>query len=458
MTNTPQENIKQRPANIMDIPGERGWPIIGNTLEMIKDTEAFGKRMKEKYGPIYRSHTFFRDNISLMGAEANEFVLLDKDRNFSSEKGWAPYIGRLFPRGLMLLDFDEHKAHRHIMTAAFKTGPMKGYLDRLNDDIPLRIKAWGDTGKFDFYPAIKKLSLDMATTVFLGLEPGPDSKKINKALTDMVSASMGLVRVPLPGTLMRKGIQGRKFMVEFLDTLIPERREKQGTDIFTRLCQAEDDEGNKFTNQEIIDHMIFLWMAAHDTITSSVTTLVYELGRNRDWQAKLRAEINELGLNDGRLPYELLNKLVLTDYAFKEALRMNPPVPAMPRQTVREVEFGGYRIPKGTIVGIGTVATHRSTDLWNEPEKFDPMRFSPEGGGNDRHRYAWIPFGGGAHMCVGLHFAYMQAKVIMTHLLPHYDIVLPEGYETKFQIVPLIKPLDGLPVTLKALDPMEVKI
>lgn len=444
--------LERAPARLEDIPGERGMPIFGHTFKLLRDPISFGRYMQQKYGPVYRSNSFFKDTVNLFGPEANEFILMDKERNFSSEKGWAPYLERLFPRGLMLLDFDEHKAHRHIMAAAFKTGPMKGYLERLNDAMPERIKAWGNKGHFRFYPAIKELSLDMATTVFLGLEPGPVSQKVNQALTDMVAASLGVVRVPVPGTKMARGVKGRAFMIEFLKGLIPERRDSDLTDLFTQLCQAEDDDGNRFTDQEIIDHMIFLWMAAHDTITSSVTTLVYELGRNEDWQQRLRNEINGLGLNDNRLPYELLNKMTLTEYAFKEALRLNPPVPAMPRKTVREIEFGGHRIPKGTIVGISTVAIHRSDQVWDQPDAFDPMRFSPEGGAKKRHRFAWIPFGGGAHMCLGLHFAYMQAKVIMAHLLPNYEIKLPEGYETKFQIMPLIKPVDGLPVTLKAIE------
>ena len=441
---------KQPAARLEDIPGEGGWPIIGHTLELLRDPVAFGTRMRERYGSVYRSNTLFKHSVTLLGPEANEFVLMDRGKNFSSEHGWAPYIGKLFPRGLMLLDFNEHKAHRHIMAAAFKTAPMKGYLESLNDAMPERIKAWGKTGHFKFYPAIKELSLDMATTVFLGLEPGPDSQKVNQALTDMVAASMGVVRVPIPGTKMAKGFAGRKFMNAFLRGLIPDRRDSDKTDIFTRLCQAADDEGNRFTDQEVIDHMIFLWMAAHDTITSSVTTLVYELGRSRAWQDKLREEIASLGLNDDRLPYEKMNDLVLTEYAFKEALRLNPPVPAMPRLAVREVEFKGHRIPKGMIVGISNVQTHRDANLWPNPEVFDPMRFSAEGGVRERHKYAWVPFGGGAHMCLGLHFAYMQAKVIMSHLLPHYDIELADGYETTFQIMPLIKPKDDLPVTLKA--------
>ena len=446
-----QAEAKRRPS-VFDIPGDSGMPIFGHTFRLLKDPVALGNHMRAKYGDVYRTYSFFKHNVALAGPEASEFFLMDKDKNLSSELGWSPYLFRLFPRGLMLLDFDEHRAHRHIMAAAFKTGPMKGYLERLNASMPDRIAEWGKRGSFKFYPTIKQLTLDMATLVFLGLEPGPESQKINKALTDMVAASMGVVRKPLPGTLMSKGVKGRKFMVDFLMQEIPNRRGTNGTDIFTQLCNASDDEGNRFTDQEVVDHMIFLWMAAHDTITSSVTTLVYELGRHTDWQEKLREEIKGLALNDDSLPYEKMKDLVLTEYAFKEALRMNPPLPAMPRMTVRDIEFKGHIIPKGTIVGISTVSAHRDPASWPEPQKFDPLRFSPEGGVKERHRFAWIPFGGGAHMCLGLHFAYMQAKVIMAHLLPHYHIDLPDGYETEFQIMPLIKPKDDLPVTLRAIN------
>lgn len=441
--NTPTNELRP-------VPGESGLPIIGKTFPLLKDPVALGEYMTTKYGNVYWMNSFGKKVISLIGPEANEFVLMDKGKNFSSEKGWAAYLERLFPRGLMLLDFDEHKAHRHIMATAFKTEPMRGYLERLNEEIPPRIKEWGKTGSFAFYPAIKKLSLDMATTVFLGLPAdSKDGDAINAALTNMVSASMGVVRVPIPGTIMHKGVKGRAFMVDYLSREIPKRKNSDANDIFTRLCNAEDDAGNSFTEQEIIDHMIFLWMAAHDTVTSSMTTLVYELGRHTDWQQKIREEIASLGLNDDSLPYDKMKDLVLTEYAFKEALRLNPPVPAIARQTVRDVEFNGFLIPKNTQVGISTMGTHRNAETWPNPDAFDPMRFENENV-RARHRFAWIPFGGGAHMCIGLHFAYMQAKAIMTHLLPHYDIVLPEGYSTTFQIMPLIKPKDGLPVTIEA--------
>lgn len=436
-------------ANLSNLPGESGMPILGHTLKVLKNPSKFSKDMVAKYGHLYRTNSFFRDIVQMLGPEYNELVLMDKGKDFSSEKGWAPWLARLFPNGLMLMDFDHHKAHRHIMAAAFKTGPMRGYMERLNDEMPERIAAWGKQGSFAFYPAIKQLSLDMASSVFLGLSADhPEREKINTALSNMVAASIGVIRVPIPGSLMYKGVKGRKYMIEFLGSQIDERRKSSGDDIFTQLCIAEDDNGNSFSDQEIIDHMIFLWMAAHDTITSSMTSLVYEIGRHTDWQDKIRDEIKDLGLNDDRLPYEKMNDLTILEYAFKEALRLNPPVPSIARETVRDVEVKGHIIPKGTTIGLSTVYTHRSSDYWDSPEDFDPMRFAPENS-KGRHRFAWIPFGGGAHMCLGLHFAYMQTKIILAHLLPHYSIDLPVGYISKFQLMPIIKPIDGLPVTLR---------
>ena len=436
---------------IEEIPGEEGLPIVGNTLRLLKDPSKFGQEMVDKYGLTYRTKSFGFRNVQMLGPDANEFILMDRDQNFSSETGWNKFLERLFPRGLMLLDFDHHRAHRKILQAAFKPAPMKGYTRRLGEVVAPEVDAWAEKGQFLFYPAIKQLTLDTAANVFLGLDSDQQDKKVNKALTDMVLAAVGLFRAPLPFTAMKRGVDGRKYMIKYLTKLIKERRGKDYDDMFTHICNATDDDGNSFTDQEIIDHMNFMWMAAHDTITSSVTTLVYELGRNRDWQQKLREEIEGLELDGGLLPYEKLGDLPLLEMAFKEALRINPPVPGVPRTAVRDITYKNYRIPKGTHVSISPIFTHRMEEIWPEPEKFDPMRFTPEEV-RKRHKYAWVPFGGGAHMCLGLHFAYMQAKVIMAHLLPRYDIVLDEGYSTTFQVIPLMKPADGLPITLKKLS------
>ena len=118
---------------------------------------------------------------------------------------------------------------------------------------------------------------------------------------------------------------------------------------------------------------------------------------------------------------------------------------------MRDFEFGGYTIPAGTAIAISPGYTHRMPELWHNPDNFEPDRFSDQRAEDRRHKFAWVPFGGGAHMCIGLHFAYMQTKVFMYQLLLNYRFHLDEGYEADFQIMPIPKPKDGLPIHLRPL-------
>ena len=442
------------PADLAHIPGEGGWPVIGNTFKMLKDPHAFTRQMVDTYGRVYKNKAFGGWVVSLIGADANELLLFDRNKNFSSEQGWGPILDQLFPRGLMLLDFDHHRADRRALSIAFKPEPMRHYSGSLNRGIAKKVEEWG-AGRMEFYPAIKTLTLDLAADSFIGIEWGPEADKINTAFIDMVQASVAPVRKPLPFTQMKRGVDGRKFLVDFFTAETHRRRaEGGGQDMFSQFATAEYDDGSLMPVGEVVDHMNFLMMAAHDTITSSATSLVWLLAKHPEWQEKLRQEIESVtgGLgSDGRprdLAYEDMGKLELTEMAFKEALRMVPPVPSMPRRALREFEYGGYRIPAGTHVGINTYFVHHEEEHWDNPFAFDPLNFTPDKV-KARHKYAWVPFGGGAHMCLGLHFAYMQVKILMAQLLPRYEIGLEQ--EPDWQPWPIPKPRDGLKISLKAL-------
>jgi len=428
------------------IPGERGLPIVGNTLKMLRNPMKFGAAMVARYGPVYRNNAFGSTNIALLGPEANELMLFDRDRLFSSEQGWGPLLNLLFPRGLMLMDFDHHRADRKTLSVAFKPEPMRHYAHQLDAGIAAQIANWGGR-EMRFYDAIKKLSLDLAATSFLGVELGEEADRINQAFVDEVQASIAPIRVPLPGSAMRKGVKARAYLVDWFLREIPERRasspDGNRRDFFSQFCRARDEDGKPLADDAIADHMNFLMMAAHDTITSSMTTLIMLLARNPDWQERLRAEVQ--GLDPARPYADQLDQLVLTDYAFKEALRLMPPVPSLPRRALRDFEFGGYRIPAGTQVGVGIAWTHRMPEIWPEPDRFDPLRFTPENS-KGRHRFAWVPFGGGAHMCIGLHFAVMQMKLLVANLLSRYRIEADESAGANWQIFPIPRPKDGLPV------------
>jgi cytochrome P450 len=217
--------------------------------------------------------------------------------------------------------------------------------------------------------------------------------------------------------------------------------------LFSQLCRATDDDGALLSPEDIVDHMSFLMMAAHDTLTSSLTSFVAMLALNPDWQTRLRDEIASLPLSSGALTMDALNGMPLAEMAFKESMRMKPPVPSIPRRATRDFTFGNHTIPAGTLVGINPLFTHHMAQIWPEPDRFDPMRFTDEAQ-RGRHRFAWVPFGGGAHMCLGLHFAYMQAKCFAFHFVKNLNVALEPGYAPQWQMWPIPKPKDGLRVIL----------
>ena len=442
-------------ADLAHIPGEGGWPVVGNTFKMLADPHGFVARRIAQYGKVYKNRAFGGWQIALIGAEANELLLFNKDKIFSSEQGWGPILDQLFPRGLMLMDFDHHRIDLRALSIAFKPEPMRHYSGALNRGIAREVAHWA--GDLRFYPAIKKLTLDLAADSFIGLPWGPESDKINEAFVDMVQASVAPVRRPLPFTKMKKGVDGRAFLVDyFTRETLRRRAEGGGQDMFSQFATATREDGTLLPVDEVVDHMNFLMMAAHDTITSSATSLIYHLAANPEWQEKLRAEIFAVtGGPDASgeprpLAYDDLGKLDLTEMAFKESLRMIPPVPSMPRRALRGFEFGGYHIPAGAMVGINVYWTHHSEEYWDNPFAFDPLRFTPDQV-KARHKYAWVPFGGGAHMCLGLHFAYMQVKILLAQILQRYRIEAAEGYDPEWQDWPIPQPKDGLKVTFAPL-------
>jgi cytochrome P450 len=436
-------------AALAHIPGDDGLPIVGDTFRFLADPLRSVRRLADQYGPIARNRAFGVRSVALLGSEGVEKVLFDQTQLFSSKEGWDPFLGLLFPRGLMLRDFDDHRLHRRALSVAFKSGPLRSYLAQLNAGIAARIAEWRrGPSELLFYPAVKQLTLDLAATSFLGQTIGSDAQVLKRAFIDAVAAATAIVRRPLPLTAMRRGVEGRATLVDYFSRQAPVRRERGGEDIFSQLCRATYDDGRLMTIADIADHMSFLMMAAHDTLTSSLSAFVYWLARTPVWQEKLRQEILALGLAPGEpLPYERLDALRLTEMAFKEAMRLIPPVISLPRRAMRAFEFGGYRIPAGTRVNTSILFAHHMPDIWPEPERFNPVRFTEELS-RGRHKFAYAPFGGGAHMCLGLHFAYMQAKCFAYHLLSMSVVSVPTAYQPRWQMTPIPKPRDGLKLTL----------
>ena len=431
------------------VPGDLGRPVVGHTLDFLLRTQPLMDDLRAKYGPNFRIHVAARPVLIIGGPDAVREVLVDRDKNFSSELGWKKSIGKLFARGLMLMDFDEHRVDRRVMQMAFRNDAMRGYVDTMTAHIKPAIANW--PRELELYPALKQLTLDMASSIFLGLALGPESKAVDEAFVAAVTASVAVVRSELPVFAYGRGMRGRRTLERFFETLIRERRKNPGADLLSELCQAKSEEGERFSDQEIIDHMIFLMMAAHDTTTSALSSLVHLLLENPEWQERVREEARAHG--PAPVGWDDRGKFPVLDRCFDETLRLFPPVPYAARQSLRECTLAGFEIPADLAIAPAALVTHRLPEFWSSPDQFDPDRFSPERAEHRKHTHSYFPFGGGAHVCIGLHFARIQVTAVMHELLGRYRVVDPRRARRPRSIasVPMAYPRDGLPVVLERL-------
>ncbi len=452
----PQFVMAEPPAGsgLKPVMGDSGLPVVGHLIETFRNGPEFLLEVYRKYGPLHYAKTPALDAVAALGPDATQAVFANKNKDYC-QRGWQPVIGPFFKRGLMLLDFEEHLYHRRIMQEAFTRTRLAGYVEHI-DRVAAAVVAddWvTNDARFLFHPAVKELTLDIASVVFMGHEPGTDHDlvtKINQAFTITTRSGGAIIRTPVPPFKWWRGLQARKTLEDYFTARVAERRDAEGTDMLTVLCHTTDDDGNSFTDEDVVNHMIFLMMAAHDTSTSTLTTMAYHLAANPYWQERCREESARLG--DGPLDIDALEKLETLDLVINESLRLVTPLPFNVRRTVRDTELLGYYLPAGTNINLWPALNHRLPELWTDPEKFDPDRFAEPRAEHKRHRYAFAPFGGGAHKCIGMVFGQLEIKTIMHRLLRRYRLEPPHpDYRPRYDYAGMPVPIDGMPIVLRPL-------
>jgi len=437
-------------SGLKPVMGERGLPGIGKSLEMIRNPEPLVRDMHAKHGDVFWTNAFGVNIVSAVGPDAVQEVLQNKGKIFSQD-GWVYFIGPFFTRGLMLLDGEEHINHRRIMQEAFSRPRLEAYQSQIQDIIDRTVPSWPTDEPMLMYPAVKQLSLDVATEIFMGAEPSDEMHALTQAFIDTVRAGTGLIRRPVPllKTRWNRGLAGRRLLDDYFRRLIPAKRASNDNDLFAALCHIETDDGLRFSDDDIVNHMIFLMMAAHDTSTITATAITYYLAKHPEWQDKARAESRELGTE--RPTFDQLDSLTTLDLIFKEAMRLVAPVPALMRRTTADTELLGHFIPKGTLVNVVPGATHRLGDHWVNAEDFDPLRHAEPRNEQKAHRFGYVPFGGGAHKCIGMAFGTNEVKTLLHTMLTTYAFEIPDGYEIEWDHTSLVVPTDNFPVTLRRL-------
>ncbi|NMN95906.1 cytochrome P450 [Antrihabitans stalactiti] len=441
-------------SGLLPVPGSPGMPVLGETLALVADTLGWAQDRHARYGDVSWFDAFGTSLVLVLGPDAIGEVLANRQRVYSNAEGWGYFLVPFFERGIMLMDGEEHLHHRRILQQAFSRERLVGYLERMNPVIAQGIAEWEPQHAFQVQPAVKQLALNVATDVFLGVKLGSEAEPVDQAFIDLVHATGSIVRFDVPGGAWRRGLVARRYLEDFLSAQVTAKRAGAQDDLFSVLTRAQDEEGNTFADVDVVNHLIFVLMAAHDTSTITATMMCYLLGRHPEWQQRLREESRALGKDF--IEYGDIEALTGLDLVMKETLRMYSPVALSCRRAVADTELAGHYIPAGTRLMLGVQASHRLEPWWTNPDTFDPERFAEPRREDKLHKNAFNPFGGGVHKCIGMFFGGMEVKALMHQLLLTHTWSVAPDYHPPIRVATGPTPVDGLPVRLRRIQPSDL--
>ncbi|GAA5053247.1 cytochrome P450 [Nocardia callitridis] len=418
--------------------GDIGLPHVGRTWQYARwgPAELLGRYRAE--GPVSLHVVRGEQRVLVAGPEAIEQVLQQQRRDFGQEV--SPGDRQVLRRGLGLLEFDEHRFHRAIMRQVFTVERLAGYMaaavveDAVGQWVPPRQRA---NRPVPVFASARELVLELAFASLLGVDPGRDR--------DRLAAAVGACAFGSDRTSggRRARVRGRRVLEQYCATLLPRKRRAATDDVFSGLCHARSDEHGVFGDADVLGHLIFLLVSAMTTTPTALTAVAYYLGKHPDWQERVRAEADAVGGTPD------LDRMPTLDSVVKESLRLMPPVSWLSRRAVRDTEILGRHVPAGTPVDLAYQVGHLLPEVWARPEVFDPHRFDTGAPEDRSRRFAWLPFGAGAHRCLGVHVATAQVKAAVATLVRDYTWEIPETYRIPLRYAPMTTPTDNAPMLLR---------
>ncbi|MEZ5061140.1 MAG: cytochrome P450 [Solirubrobacterales bacterium] len=437
-------------------PGEN-WPDLRKTWGFRRDPLTPLLDCYERYGPVFSIRVLFGANVFMIGPEANHFMLVSGRENFSWRKGRMGDLIPLLGDGLLTTDGQFHDTSRALIMPAFHRERVVAAAEVMAAEAAGAADAIDAAEPLDVYHWTRDLAMRIAMQALFGFDPDSNRAEEMAATFERGLGFYGR-EYPMqliwgPFTPASRMHADRRRLEELVGAEIARRRERggggeaDGADILSSLIDATDEDGERLAESHVLDHVLTLLFAGHDTTTSTVSFLAYELARHPEWVKRLRAELDEVCGDREPTTEELFSGLPLLTRAVDETLRLYPPAWIGARRCVHDYEFEGVKVGAGLPVAYSSWVSHRLPDVFENPHDFEPDRFEPEARAK-WPRGAYVPFGMGPRVCIGKRFGYTEVHAIAAALIRRFDLELPDDYKLTIQQAPTLSPRGGLPMRL----------
>lgn len=452
-------------------PGPRGHWLLGNISQfhgdflgtLVRWAEEYGDAIRYRFFANYHGYIFFHP-------QHNKHILQDNNRNYTKLPNpvnaiLVPIVGH----GLLTSDGDFWLRQRRLAQPAFHRRRIAGFSSTMTDATSAMLDRWQntamDSGHVDVLQEMMSLTLEIAGRTLFSVNLRDEANTIGPAFTAINRQFRQFSAHPLGPTLinMKWLPRTRRFrgnvarLDEVVQEIIGERRRirasngarsADGHDLLDMLMDARDEEtGQGMSDRQLRDEVMTLMLAGHETTANALTWTLYLLSRHPNVRRRVEEEVDEvLG---GKIPtFEEIRDLRYLNSVLQESLRLYPPAYATSRTAREEDIIAGYDVDAEAPITISPYLTHRHPDFWEDPERFDPGRFSPEAAAR-RPRYAYIPFGGGPRKCIGSDFAMTEATLVLAMVAQRYRLHLLPGHPVEMEPLITLRPRHGMQMTVQ---------
>ncbi len=415
-----------------------GFPIIGHTADFVRDTIGLLERANRELGEVAAFSILGRKMVAVYGPEAHEAVFRAPDTQLSPSEAYK-IMTPVFGKDIVYDAPPEKMAEQFkMLLPALKDKRMRTYGEAVVREVSDSISSWGDSGTLDFVDFCRVLTNFTSSRCLLGKEfrEGMNEEfaavyhDLEQGVTPLAYLNAHL---PIPSFWRRD--RARVRLVEMITSIIDARRREKrtGEDFLQTLMESRYSDGRMLSEHEITGMLLAGMFAGHHT--SSVTTAwaMIELLQNPESKVRALAEIDRVFGGGEPVSHGSLRELTFTENVVKETLRMHPPLFLLVRVAQQDFVYKNYHIAKGTWVLISPTVSQRLPEVFKDPNRFDPDRYSPPRE-EDKRDFAFIAFGGGRHKCLGNAFAILQIKAILAMLFGQYEFELAgDKIESNFQ-------------------------
>jgi cytochrome P450 len=431
-------------------PKHDGLPVIGNTHQLVTEQGGLYEAAAQQGDVVHLRILGIGDLYQVNHPALTERILVEDRERFVKASLSQDDLGDLLGQGLVLSEGDLWERQRERIQPAFYMDRIADYADTMTAETRAAADDWAGKPLVDIEDEMKALTLRILVKSMFGSDIEYERRGIRQTVTELQEpgqptkqpvARMIPKWVPIP--MWQRYKRGIEEMEALIEELVSQRRQDgvgDRDDLLSMLLTGTDEDGETMSDTLLRDEMMTFLFAGHETTATALTFTWFLLGQHPDIQDRLAAEVDEV-LDDDHATFSDLPQLEYTEQVLREAMRLYPPVPSIPRETTEPLELGGYSLPEGATVAPMQWTIHRDERFWDDPLAFRPERLAGE---DDRPKFAYFPFGGGPRRCIGQQFALVEGQLILATLARQYELELVSDPDIDLSVSITTRPLDPI--------------